>query len=271
MDYYAVVGNPISHSRSPRIHQLFAEQTGQQLSYGTLLAPLDGFAQTVQDFFAQPEHKGLNVTVPFKEQAAQLCQIKSERAQLAGAVNTIYLDAEHRLVGDNTDGAGLVADLTVNHQLSLTHKNILLLGAGGAVRGVLQPILKAMPRQVVICNRTLEKADALVTRFGHLGCIRSCSFAALHEPFDLIINGTSASLTGALPDLDSQVIGTQTISYDMMYGRSETVFNQWARNAGAAKTIDGLGMLVEQAAEAFFLWRGIRPDTHPVISALRLQ
>jgi len=269
IDHYAVVGNPVAHSKSPMIHGLFAEQNHQAMHYGKIEAPLDRFQQTVQAFFSQAGNKGLNITVPFKEQAWAICDIKSERAELAGAVNTLLLDTKNQLVGDNTDGVGLVKDLLDNHHVALKNKKILLVGAGGAVRGVLQPILKEMPEKVLICNRTPAKADALVSKFKHLGNIQSLPFAALTEVFDVVINGTSASLSGDLPAIGTQVIGRQTVVYDMMYGPEETVFNQWARQAGAAHTIDGLGMLVEQAAEAFFIWRGLRPETGRVMSKLR--
>ena len=268
MDFYAVVGNPIEHSKSPLIHAMFAKQTGQDLEYEKIEAPIDGFKVCVSGFFAREAQKGLNITVPFKEQAWALCQKRSERAELAGAVNTLYLNENKQICGDNTDGVGLVCDLK-NHNVMLKGKKILIVGAGGAVRGVLQPILKEAPESVVVCNRTLSKADELVSIFKHLGNISCSAFEELDCAFDLVINGTSASLSGNLPPLPAHVIAAQTVVYDMMYAKYATVFNVWAKQHGAVKTIDGLGMLVEQAAEAFKIWRGVQPETSDVMVALR--
>ena len=268
LDYYAVVGNPIAHSKSPLIHSMFAKQTGQNLAYGKIKAPLDTFSELVLDFFAQNTQKGLNITVPFKEQAWAVCNTRTDRATLAGAVNTLYLDESGEICGDNTDGVGLVSDLK-NNDVTLQGKKILIVGAGGAVRGVLQPILKEKPKSVVICNRTLSKADELVSIFKQLGDIKSSAFENLDESFDIVINGTSASLEGRLPPLPSHVIATHTVAYDMMYSQDETVFNAWAKQLGAGKVIDGLGMLVEQAAEAFFIWRKVRPATNDVMATIR--
>jgi len=268
MDYYAVVGNPVGHSKSPMIHAMFAQQTNQDLNYGKIEAPLDAFSESVNTFFAQKNQKGLNITVPFKEQAWSLCQERTERAELAGAVNTLYLGKNNKLCGDNTDGVGLVSDLK-NNGIVLKNKKILIVGAGGAVRGVLQPILKEMPECVVVCNRTLSKADELVSIFKHLGNIRSSAFEAVNDAYDLVINGTSASLSGNLPPLPVKVIKPETVTYDMMYSKDATVFNGWAKQHGASKTIDGLGMLVEQAAEAFDIWRGVKPQTTEVMETLR--
>lgn len=270
LDQYAVIGHPIAHSKSPDIHQMFAEQTGQQLEYSKIDVEEADFEAFVREFFARPEDKGLNVTVPFKEQAWAMADDKSERAALAGAVNTLLLK-EGRLWGDNTDGVGLVNDLERNHSVLLRDAKILILGAGGAVRGILQPILKQRPVSVTIANRTVSKARVLAEQFGHLGNVCSLAFDQLNQPYDLIINGSSASLQGSVPDIKSAVIGPGTIVYDMMYGREQTVFNQWAAAQGAARTIDGLGMLVEQAAEAFRIWRGVLPDTAPVIAYFRQQ
>ncbi len=267
-DLYAVVGNPISHSKSPRIHALFAANTRQDMEYTAIQAPVNAFADTVADFF-DAGGQGLNVTVPFKQEAWALCQWRSERAQRSGAVNTLWQDEQGRLCGDNTDGAGLVRDLTLNHPISLTGKNLLLLGAGGAARGVLQPLLAQAPATLVIANRTLQKAQDLVDLFPETTGVRACHFRDLSEPFDLIINATSASLAGDLPPLPNGIITPQTFAYDMMYGPHQTPFNQWAQGCGAHQCIDGLGMLVEQAAEAFFLWRKIRPDTASVLALLR--
>ncbi|BAQ77919.1 shikimate dehydrogenase [Pseudomonas sp. St29] len=270
MDQYVVFGNPIGHSKSPLIHRLFAQQTGQQLEYNTLLAPLDDFAGAARDFFAQG--RGANVTVPFKEDAYRLCDSLTERAQRAGAVNTLSKQADGRLLGDNTDGAGLVRDLTVNAGVSLKGKRILLLGAGGAVRGALEPLLAQQPASVVIANRTVEKAELLAELFADLGPVSASGFDWLEESVDLIINATSASLSGDLPPIASSLIEPgQTVCYDMMYAKEPTPFCRWASEHGAALVLDGLGMLAEQAAEAFYLWRGVRPDSAPVLAELRRQ
>jgi shikimate dehydrogenase len=267
-DQYAVVGNPISHSKSPLIHSLFAEQTGQDLHYGKIEAPIDGFVSTVTAFFGTAEGKGLNITVPFKEQAWEMCEKRSAGAEKSGAVNTLYMDENGRLCGENTDGIGLVSDIK-NHGISFEGKKVLILGAGGAVRGVLQPILKESPEKVVVANRTVSKADALVELFKDEGSIESASFEALDEPFDIVINGTSASLSGSLPPISDSCVSSETVAYDMMYGAEKTVFNKWAENAGACQTIDGLGMLVGQAAEAFRIWRGVLPETSDVMNTIR--
>ncbi|NBF00753.1 shikimate dehydrogenase [Pseudomonas sp. Fl5BN2] len=270
MDQYVVFGNPIGHSKSPLIHRLFAEQTGQRLEYNTLLAPLDDFAGAARSFFARG--CGANVTVPFKEDAYRLCDRLTERAQRAGAVNTLHKQADGSLLGDNTDGAGLVRDLTVNAGVSLKGKRILLLGAGGAVRGALEPLLAEQPASVVIANRTVEKAELLAELFADLGPVAASGFNWLQESVDLIINATSASLSGELPPIASSLIEPgHTVCYDMMYGKEPTPFCRWASEHGAALALDGLGMLAEQAAEAFYLWRGVRPDSAPVLAELRRQ
>lgn len=270
-DLYAVVGNPISHSKSPRIHSLFASETGEPVEYTAIQAPLDDFAGTVRQFFERGG-KGLNVTVPFKEEAWKLADRRTERAQNAGAANTLYLDDEGRLTADNTDGCGIVRDLVVNHGVVLGQARILVLGAGGAVRGVLGPILAEHPAAITIANRTVAKADALVNLFKPVAgetALSACGFEQPREPFDVIINGTSASLQGDLPPLSSEVLGEQTVVYDMMYSLQTTTFNQWALEQGAQNVHDGLGMLVEQAAESFRIWRGVNPATGPVIEELR--
>ncbi|MHC2146520.1 shikimate dehydrogenase [Pseudomonas sp. 210_17 TE3656] len=270
MDQYVVFGNPIGHSKSPLIHRLFADQTGQQLEYSTLLAPLDDFTMCAQGFFKQG--LGANVTVPFKEEAYRLVDSLTPRAQRAGAVNTLSKLADGTLQGDNTDGAGLVRDLTVNAGVQLAGKRILLLGAGGAVRGVLEPLLAHNPASLVIANRTVEKAEQLAREFADLGPVAASGFSWLQEPVDLIINATSASLAGELPPISASLIEPgKTVCYDMMYGKEPTPFCRWASEHKAAKVLDGLGMLAEQAAEAFFIWRGVRPDTAPVLDELRRQ
>ncbi|WP_458128855.1 shikimate dehydrogenase [Pseudomonas sp. Z2-11] len=270
MDRYVVMGNPIGHSKSPLIHRLFAEQTGQALDYTTLLAPLEEFAACAREFFR--EGRGANVTVPFKEDAFRLADSLTERAQRAGAVNTLSKQADGRLLGDNTDGAGLVRDLTVNAGFSLKGKRILLLGAGGAVRGALEPLLAEAPSSLIIANRTVEKAELLAELFADLGPVSASGFDWLREPVDLIINATSASLSGDVPPIAGSLIEPgKTFCYDMMYGKEPTSFCRWAEEHGAAVVMDGLGMLAEQAGEAFFLWRGVRPGTAPVLAELRRQ
>ncbi|TBU87801.1 shikimate dehydrogenase [Phytopseudomonas dryadis] len=270
MDRYGVFGNPIGHSKSPLIHRLFAEQSGQAMVYEALLAPLEDFEGYARDFFV--EGCGANVTVPFKERAWRLADSLTPRARRAGAVNTLKKLDDGSLLGDNTDGAGLVRDLTVNAGIELRGKRILLLGAGGAVRGILEPVLAQRPEILVIANRTLEKAEQLARQFADLGPVVASGFDWLDAPVDLIVNGTSASLAGDLPPIAASLIRPgHTQCYDMMYGSGPTAFNRWAAEQGAARTLDGLGMLLEQAVEAFYLWRGVRPDSAPVLAELRRQ
>jgi len=270
-DLYAVVGHPISHSKSPRIHSLFASQTGEPVEYTAIQAPLDDFHGTVRQFFERGG-KGLNVTVPFKEQAWTMAEHRTTRAEKAGAANTLYLDKDQALVADNTDGVGIVRDLFNNHGVALEGARILVLGAGGAVRGVLGPILAEQPASVTIANRTVAKAEALVRLFAPEAGITelsACGFNEADAAFDLVINGTSASLKGDLPPVSPGIIGPDTVVYDMMYSLQTTTFNQWALDNNARRVFDGLGMLVEQAAESFYVWRGVRPDTASVIEELR--
>ena len=268
-DHYAVMGNPIAHSKSPRIHTLFAEQTGAALDYRAILVAIDGFAEAVTDF-RMNGGKGLNVTVPFKEQAWALATSRSMRAELAGAVNTLSLEDGKTILGDNTDGAGLVRDLLQNHGARLAGQRILLLGAGGAARGVIGPLLDEKPALLVIANRTAEKAVELARLFCELGHTEGCGLGDVAgQPFDIIINATAASLSGTVPAIAGDTIAPGTRCYDMMYGDQPTAFMEWARAQGATQVTDGLGMLVEQAAESFYIWRQVRPDTAPVISALR--
>lgn len=268
IDQYAVVGNPVSHSKSPLIHAAFAAETNQALSYSTLEAPLDEFEETVRHFFESGSGKGLNVTVPFKEQAWALCDVLSERAQLAGAVNTLFIDEDGKLCGDNTDGIGLVADIK-RHGVEINGARVLVIGAGGAVRGVLHPILIEGPASVHVCNRTEQKASDLAKLFAPYGEIYASGFDAVPTGFDIVINGTSASLSGELPPLAPTIFKEGCVAYDMMYGKTDTIFNQWARECGAKLIIDGLGMLVGQAAESFKIWRGVAPDVTPVLNQLR--
>jgi shikimate dehydrogenase len=268
MPKYAVMGNPIAHSKSPQIHGLFAEQTGQSMSYERILVPEDGFADAVAAF-ERDGGDGLNITVPFKREAWELVTKRSERAQRAGAVNTIALREGERF-GDNTDGIGLVRDLRDNHGVSLQDRRILILGAGGAVRGVLPSLLAEDPREIVIANRTVARALSLARDMADLGRVRACGFEDLKgERFDIVINGTSAGLSGELPPLPDDLLREGAACLDMVYADAPTVFVEWARAHGAAVAVDGLGMLVEQAAESFQLWRGVRPETGPVIAQLR--
>jgi len=271
VDHYAVMGNPIAHSKSPRIHTLFAEQTGEGLCYEALLVPEDGFAEAVTRF-QRDGGRGLNVTVPFKQQAWELVDARSPRAALAGAVNTIDLQADGRRYGDNTDGVGLVRDLTVNHGVTLEGRAVLVLGAGGAVRGVLGPLLEQRPARLAIANRTPARALELVQLFADLGPVQGGGFPELAgQRFDVVINGTAASLHGEVPPLPDDLLRPGAACYDMMYGDRPTAFVTWAQAHDAAQALDGLGMLVEQAAESFLLWRGVRPETAPVIAALRSE
>jgi shikimate dehydrogenase len=265
---YCVFGNPIGHSKSPAIHTRFAEQTGEALIYEARLAPLDGFAESVGAFIAEGG-LGANVTVPFKEEAYRLCSEHSDRARLAGAVNTLSFCGKV-IRGDNTDGAGLVRDLTGNLNASLNGRRILLLGAGGAARGTLGPLLEQRPELLVIANRTTDKAAALAAQVSAHGPVRGCGFADLAgNSFDIVINATAASLSGEVPPLPAGIFTADALAYDMMYGKGDTPFMASARAQSVGKLADGLGMLVEQAAEAFFVWRGIRPQTAPVLSELR--
>lgn len=267
-DRYAVIGNPIGHSKSPTIHTEFARQTGQELAYEALLAPLDGFIATV-DAFRSEGGKGLNVTVPFKQEAWKYASALTERARLAEAVNTLKFDGD-AVLGDNTDGAGLVRDITVNRDFPINGKRVLLMGAGGAARGVLLPLLEQQPASLTVANRTAEKAVQLAAHFAPYGAIEGSGYDALAgRTFDLVVNATSASLSDALPALPPGVFAPNSLAYDMMYGKGLTPFLEFARNQGAEILTDGLGMLVEQAAESFFLWRGVRPDTRPVIELLK--
>ena len=269
-DLYAVMGNPVSHSKSPQIHAAFARQTRQHIEYRAIQVDEGGFAQAVGNFQAN-DGKGLNVTVPFKQEAWQLVNERSALADQAGAVNTIIFRDNNHLYGDNTDGIGLVRDLTINHGCVLHHKRILIMGAGGAVRGVLAPLLDEQPALLTIVNRTVEKAVTLARDFAGAIPVVACGYESLEGQFDIIINGTSASLHGQLPPLAAMSLAAQCWCYDMMYGHAQTVFLDWAEQQGVAQRVDGLGMLVEQAAASFELWRGVRPDTAPVIETLRGQ
>jgi shikimate dehydrogenase len=266
---YAVIGNPVAHSKSPRIHAQFAAQLGQRIEYTALQVDPGGFPQAVAQFRANGG-QGLNITVPFKLEARQLAEHLSARAKLAGAVNTLRFETDGTLYGDNTDGVGLVRDITVNLGVVLAGKTILLLGAGGAARGVLGPLLEQKPARVTIANRTVPRARELAERFAALGRVEAVGFDALAgQRFDCVINATAASLSDEVPPLPENLFAPGALAYDLMYSNAPTAFLRWAGAHGAGKLADGLGMLVEQAAESYYLWRGVRPDTTPVIAALR--
>lgn len=270
-DRYAVFGHPVRHSRSPRIHQLFAEQTGQSLEYTAQDVPTEQFKTAVKKFFAEGG-KGLNCTVPLKGLAFAFADSKTERARLSQAVNTLAVQADGSVLGDNTDGKGLVTDLTANHAITLTARRILILGAGGAGRGILGPLLEQAPHAIVIANRTVDKATDLAQAFHHQGTVSGCGFDDLqNRQFDLILNATSASLSNELPPLANGLLAENGVCYDLAYGNEPTPFVRWGLRQKAAKSLDGLGMLVEQAAEAFFIWRGVRPQTRPVIDLLNSE
>lgn len=279
-DRYAVMGNPISHSKSPQIHAAFARQTGQRLEYTAIQVDAGGLEQAIGNFRANGG-KGLNITVPFKQDAWRLVDERSAVAELAGAVNTIVFRDDGRLYGDNTDGRGLVRDITVNNGITIRGKRVLLMGAGGAARGVLRPLLDEVPAQLVIVNRTTDRAVSLATVFTPSAetarrstdsqlVIHGCGYEDLRgRQFDVVINATAASLYGELPPLPDDLLASGACAYDMMYGDEPTVFLRWAKDHGAGTYLDGLGMLVEQAAAAFELWRGVHPDGLAVITALR--
>ncbi|MGL5947494.1 MAG: shikimate dehydrogenase [Aeromonas sp.] len=267
MDRYRLFGHPVQHSKSPFIHTLFARQTQQDLHYGLIEPPRDGFTAAAKLFFAQGG-KGANVTLPFKQEALLLVNQLTPRARLAGAVNTLHRTDDNWLIGDNTDGAGLLADLA-HHHLALTGQRILLLGAGGAVRGILAPLLSQAPSQLVIANRTQSKAEQLVSEFAAHGALEACSLSALNAPFDLIINATSQVHGGEPLALSPALLHAHTALYDLSYAAGPTPFLAWGQAHGARVSLDGLGMLVEQAAEAFMLWRGLRPGTAQVLRELK--
>jgi shikimate dehydrogenase len=267
-DQYGVVGHPVAHSWSPFIHGMFAKATAQNLVYRLFDVVPDDFRREALRLFASGV-RGLNVTLPHKQAAAELVNELTPRAERAQAVNTIAFFEHTSLLGDNTDGLGLTADLEQNLAINLSGKRVLILGAGGAVRGVLGPLLERDLSEVVIANRTADRARKLAAEFADLGQVRGCGFAEVEgPPYDLIINATSASLQGEMPVMPVGLVGEETICYDMAYGRGHTPFTLWAKSLHAARTTKGWGMLVEQAAESFLLWRGIRPDTRPVLTAL---
>jgi len=267
-DLYAVIGNPVAQTKSPRIHAEFARQLGQDLRYEAILAPRDGFAAAVAEFRVAGG-RGLNVTAPFKLEAFALATERTDRAEQAGAVNTLKFDGAS-VLGDNTDGAGLVRDIQDRLGFPIRGRRVLIMGAGGASRGVALPLLHEQPASITIANRTVEKAWALERRFAPFGPVDGGDYARLAgRQFDLVINATSASLAGELPPLPAGVFAPGSFACDMVYGNEPTCFLAYARDHGAAQVADGLGMLLAQAAESFLLWRGVLPDTGPLIKMLR--
>jgi shikimate dehydrogenase len=267
---YAVIGNPVAHSKSPLIHAAFAQATGQAMTYERLLAPRDGFAATVERFVAE-DGKGLNVTIPFKLEAFALAREKSARATSAGACNTLVWRGDH-WYGENTDGAGLLRDLMHNVGAQIKGREVLLLGAGGAARGILEPLLAQAPRSLIIANRTQSRADGLAARFAPAGPVAAVAPTALDgRRFHVVINATSIGLGSEVPRAlwPAGLFAPGAFAYDLVYADTTTPFLAWAREQGAARTADGLGMLIEQAAESFMLWRGVRPDTRPVFALMR--
>jgi shikimate dehydrogenase len=263
-DRYGVIGHPISHSKSPVIHRLFASQTGEDISYEAFDIAPEALESRLRGFHAEGI-RGVNVTVPHKEAVAGLVDQLTDRAHLAGAVNTVTIAADGRLDGDNTDGVGLLTDLGTNLDVGLRGSRILILGAGGATRGIIPALLGSGPRSLCIANRTIERARSLADGFGRLGKITACRFEELADPrFDLVINATSAGLRGELPPFPSSLLDPDCVCYDLSYAMTETPFVAWARYHGVSRVHQGWGMLVEQAAESFFIWRGVRPETLPV-------
>jgi shikimate dehydrogenase len=268
-DRYGVVGHPVGHSWSPFIHGLFARDTGQAMSYRLYDFTPEEFAARVREFFTQGG-RGLNITVPHKIAAVEIASELTTRAAHAGAVNTLAMQKDGTILGDNTDGAGLVRDLCDNLGLVIIRRRILIVGAGGATRGVISPLLALEPAQVLIANRTPERAQDLAEAFAKLGPVQGVGIRDITGgPFDLIINATSASLSGDLPPMSNSVVGTETVCYDMAYGKTDTPFVQWSLKHGCARAVQGWGMLVEQAAESFRVWRGMKPGTASVLTALK--
>jgi shikimate dehydrogenase len=270
IDRYGVMGYPVSHSRSPVIHRLFALQTGQDIQYELLQVAPDNLETAVRQF-QRTGGKGLNVTVPHKTEVVKLCDQLSERASTAGAANTLSFRSSE-IHGDNTDGIGLLRDLVINHGVTLEGANILILGAGGATRGIVGPLLEMQPSMVRIANRTIDKAEALVGHFSHYGPVSACRFnvVPVTGKYDLIINATSAAFKGEAPPYPEAAVSAETFCYDLSYGLTPTPFSEWARQHGASRSIMGWGMLVEQAAESFHIWRGVRPDTAPVLKQMKI-
>ncbi|WP_301100969.1 shikimate dehydrogenase [Propionivibrio sp.] len=267
-DQYAIFGNPVGHSKSPIIHAAFARQTGQDICYKAILAPLDGFNDAVHAFVAAGG-RGANVTVPFKQEACALVTRLTPRAELAGAANTLLFEG-NEVIGDNTDGVGLLRDITLNLRYPIKGKRVLLLGAGGASRGVVGPLLEEGLKSLTIANRTVSKAKVISEHFAHLGPVTACGYDELAgRSFDIVINATSASLYASMPLLPDGIFAPGSLAYEMMYGQGDGPFRIFAKNQGASLISEGLGMLVEQAAESFFIWRGVRPEGFPVMALLQ--
>ncbi len=261
IDQYAVIGNPIEHSKSPDIHLLFADQTGEQLNYKKLFADEDKFSRVVTEFFTNGG-KGLNVTVPFKNNACEFVDELTDYAAHAGAVNTIYIGKNNKLIGDNTDGIGLLRDLKKSLRIQIENKKILIIGAGGATQGIVEPLLNEQPDQLLIANRTVSKAEVIAEQFITFGEVKSCALDEIpKQPFDVVLHATSAGLQGHNVTLPTEILSANTCCYDLLYSDQDTPFMQWAKQYKSGKVVDGFGMLLEQAAEAFYLWRGKRPDT----------
>ncbi|MEE8387519.1 MAG: shikimate dehydrogenase [Acidiferrobacterales bacterium] len=266
---FAVFGNPIGHSKSPQIHAMFAQQFGVNIDYLAIEAPLDGFAAAITAFRDEGAG-GCNITLPFKQVAWELADNRSGRAEMAGAVNTFRFENDGTIFGDNTDGVGLLRDLTLNLDTDLIQKKILVIGAGGAVRGILGPLIEQQPKTLMLANRTVAKAVELAKIFSTIGPVEPCGLNELNdEQFDIVINGTAASLSGGVPLLPEDIFSDNALAYDLMYASQLTAFMKWAKTHGAGRVSDGLGMLVEQAAESFALWLGEKPDTEAVIKVLR--
>lgn len=271
MDYYGIIGNPVQHSKSPLIHRLFAEQTKQDMTYSAILVDRDQLPQALKSF-QNEGGKGLNITLPFKHKAYSLVDTLTPRAERAQAINTIKFNDDGTTLGDTTDGVGLIRDFTNHLKFSLKNKRILLLGAGGAVRGIIDPILNEKPAALIISNRTESKAEALAEDFASDGPVEACPLSLLeNNSFDVVINGTSASLQEEMQDLPGSILREGALCYDMIYGQGFTPFLRWASEQGAATCVDGLGMLVEQAAESFYLWREVQPDIKTILAKLRVM
>tara|TARA_B100001029_G_scaffold82845_1_gene68008 strand:- start:39 stop:851 length:813 start_codon:yes stop_codon:yes gene_type:complete len=268
MSFYAVIGDPVSHSKSPLIHSLFATQTGESISYIAQKVVADKFEAFVSEFF-EGGGLGLNVTLPHKERAYKLARNCDKGAQTAEAANTLFLDSTGEICAANTDGPGLVADIKLNNGVQIRGKDLLLLGAGGAVRGALVSLIEEKPSSITVVNRTLSRANSLKNKFNKIPRIKTSTYDDLDHDYDLIINGTSLGLTNEVPPLKAMNVRQGAFCYDMFYADGQTAFVHWAKANGAEKAIDGLGMLVEQAAESFLLWRGVRPETRPVIEELK--
>jgi len=265
VDRYAVIGNPIEHSKSPDIHLLFADQTGEQLHYEKIRADEDKFSQVVSKFFADGG-KGLNVTVPFKNDACAFVDELTDYAKHAGAVNTIYKNDNGKFIGANTDGIGLLRDLKKSLRVPIINTKILIVGAGGATQGIVEPLLNEQPTELIIANRAVSKADSIAEQFNNFAknncSVGSCALDKIpNQPFDLVLHATSAGLQGNNVELPVEIVGPNTCCYDLLYSDQDTPFMAWAKNNNAGKVVDGFGMLLEQAAEAFYIWRGMRPDT----------